>query len=151
MRCARLGGARRLSVSRSAWNIHALLKHFIRHQDLPEGPLILRDVQLLNRPERRRGHKRREIERIFATYSALPFVLIRDSGQGGRAHLCRRRASASRACARHSHSQRVLGRRKQKLLTELQARCPDVPVLVFDHAREAKRYCQQLGLCALPE
>ncbi|HEU5073765.1 MAG TPA: phosphatase domain-containing protein, partial [Polyangiaceae bacterium] len=72
-------GAPCFYVSRSAWNIHATLEHFIAHQGLPKGPLILRDVGLFNDREKRRGHKRREIERIFATYPELPFILIGDS------------------------------------------------------------------------
>lgn len=64
-------------VSKSPHNLYAPLVEFLQHQQLPAGPLLLRDYGL--RP--RKDHKQRAIENILATYPALRFILIGDSGE----------------------------------------------------------------------
>lgn len=64
-------------VSKSPHNLYSPLVEFLRHQQLPAGPLMLRDFGL--RPGK--DHKARAIEHILATYPALPFVLVGDSGE----------------------------------------------------------------------
>jgi phosphatidate phosphatase APP1 len=64
-------------VSKSPWNLYAPLVEYLEVQDLPLGPLLLRDFGL--RPEKE--HKRRAIEDILATYPRLKFILIGDSGE----------------------------------------------------------------------
>lgn len=139
-------------VSRSAWNIHAVLEHFIAHQGLPRGPLALRDVGLLNPPERRRGHKAREIERIFAMYPALPFVLIGDTGQRDAfiyMDLAQRYPSSVLAILIRDVSSR---QRTQKVTEALRDGVPS-PCLwkVFGHADEAVRFCRDHGLWSAAE
>jgi phosphatidate phosphatase APP1 len=134
-------------VSRSAWNIHATLEHFISYQGLPKGPLVLRDVGLFNDREKRRGHKRREIERVFRTYPELPFILLGDSGQQdafiyldvAHAHPGRVKAILIRdvsAPARSAHVRMVL-----------EQRCPaDCMAMLFEDAHAAVRQCRERGL-----
>jgi phosphatidate phosphatase APP1 len=64
-------------VSKSPWNLYPLLAEFFRLQNLPDGPLLLRDLSL--RMEKQ--HKEKRIEAILAAYPKLPFVLIGDSGE----------------------------------------------------------------------
>ena len=68
-------------VSKSPWNLYLPLLEMLRVQDIPLGPLLLRDygLQLLRRSKQE--HKRVQIERILATCRGLPFVLIGDSGE----------------------------------------------------------------------
>ena len=72
-------------VSSSPWNMYDLLKEFMDLNDLPAGPLILRDFGLRENKffnsGGHMGHKFKEIENILLTYPALNFVLIGDSGQ----------------------------------------------------------------------
>ena len=70
-------------VSSSAWNLYELFRVFLRVNHLPDGPILLRDVGIDTNKFVAGGHdhKLRKIERIFATYPDLPFVLIGDSGQ----------------------------------------------------------------------
>ena len=65
-------------VSKSPWNLYAPLIEFLKHQDIPLGPLLLRDygMHLLRA---KGGHKERGIDRVLETYPRLPFVLIGDS------------------------------------------------------------------------
>lgn len=71
-------------VSSSPWNTYDLLYHFLELNEIPEGPLLLRDFGI---DETKMGHsdhmshKYKEIENILITYPKLNFILIGDSGQ----------------------------------------------------------------------
>jgi phosphatidate phosphatase APP1 len=68
-------------VSKSPWNLYEPLMEFFDRQRLPTGPLLLRDYgrHLIFGGEER--HKLVQIERVLATYPALPFILVGDSGE----------------------------------------------------------------------
>ncbi|MEQ8706779.1 MAG: DUF2183 domain-containing protein [Phaeodactylibacter sp.] len=70
-------------VSNSPWNLYDLLEEFLSLNNLPEGPILLRDFGLpyQDNPEGYLGHKHGSILRIIDTYPDLPFVLIGDSGE----------------------------------------------------------------------
>jgi len=71
-------------VSSSPWNLYDLLKDFLDLNQIPEGPLLLRDFGLQDNKfisSGHMGHKFMEIENILLTYPLLNFVLIGDSGQ----------------------------------------------------------------------
>jgi phosphatidate phosphatase APP1 len=70
-------------VSSSPWNLYDLLVDFLDLNDIPEGPLLLRDFGLDADKEStgHMGHKFKEISQILAAYPHLSFVLIGDSGQ----------------------------------------------------------------------
>jgi len=71
-------------VSSSPWNMYDLIVDFLDIHGLPVDPLFLRDWsseqgQLVNMQHQ--AHKLEQIERLFALYHDLPWVLIGDSGQ----------------------------------------------------------------------
>lgn len=71
-------------VSSSPWNIHDLLVDFLRLNEIPVGPVFLRDLGLdrtkfIKTPGH--GHKQDRVLALLDSYPALPFVLIGDSGQ----------------------------------------------------------------------
>jgi len=67
-------------VSKSPWNLYDVIAQFLEGQDIPMGPILLRDWDLV--PERAaKGFKTREIEEIFRTYPQLPFILVGDTTQ----------------------------------------------------------------------
>ena len=69
-------------VSSSPWNLYDLLIDFLDINNIPEGPLLLRDFGLGNKEaSSHMGHKYKEIKNILLTYPHLNFVLIGDSGQ----------------------------------------------------------------------
>lgn len=70
-------------VSSSPWNLYDLLTDFMDLNDIPEGPLLLRDFGLNDdkAPSGHMGHKFKEISNILNAYPHLQFVLIGDSGQ----------------------------------------------------------------------
>ncbi len=70
-------------VSSSPWNLYDLLIDFLDLNEIPEGPLLLRDFGLntSNESSGHMGHKFKEIKNILLAYPQLNFVLIGDSGQ----------------------------------------------------------------------
>lgn len=70
-------------VSNSPWHLYDLLSDFLALNDLPKGPLMLRDFSLSRRPSLSlpRNHKPDTISRIIETFPRLPFILIGDSGE----------------------------------------------------------------------
>ena len=71
-------------VSSSPWNLYDLLKDFLDLNQIPAGPLLLRDFGLENKAETESGHmghKLKEIRQIIDAFPHLKFVLIGDSGQ----------------------------------------------------------------------
>jgi phosphatidate phosphatase APP1 len=69
-------------VSNSAWNLYTLLVEFLNVQEIPLGPLLLRDFgdHLLFSKDHH-SHKRSNIKTLLETFPHLPFVLIGDSGE----------------------------------------------------------------------
>jgi len=71
-------------VSSSPWNNYDLLRDFLDINEIPAGPILLRDFGLAKNKLFRSdhmGHKFKEIQNILLTYPELNFVLIGDSGQ----------------------------------------------------------------------
>ena len=71
-------------VSSSPWNLYDLLVEYFELQQIPLGPIALRDWGIRNEeiiPASHATHKRAAIDNILAMYPTLPFVLIGDSGQ----------------------------------------------------------------------
>jgi phosphatidate phosphatase APP1 len=71
-------------VSSGPWNLYELLVEFFEIQQIPRGPLLLRDWgfgSTRELPTHHVTHKAEAIRRILSTYPTLPFILIGDSGQ----------------------------------------------------------------------
>jgi phosphatidate phosphatase APP1 len=71
-------------VSSSAWNLYDLLDQFFQIEDIPPGPLMLRDWGISENeflPIRHKEFKSQVIQHILDFYEELPFILIGDSGQ----------------------------------------------------------------------
>lgn len=65
-------------VSNSGWNMYDLLRDFMDLNDLPKGPLLLRDLGIGSDTS---DHKIETITRVVQRYDPLPVILIGDSGQ----------------------------------------------------------------------
>lgn len=75
-------------VSKSPWNLYDFLEDFIELNDLPRGPLMLRDMGLFPRSfpfefldRQYKGHKIASVARILSMYPDMPFILVGDSGE----------------------------------------------------------------------
>ncbi|MEJ7625508.1 MAG: App1 family protein [Ferruginibacter sp.] len=71
-------------VSSSPWNLYDLLVDYLDHNEIPAGPLLLRDFGLRSESFMNGdylSHKFKEISQIMETYPLLNFVLVGDSGE----------------------------------------------------------------------
>lgn len=68
-------------VSSSPWNLYDVIEEFLEAQQIPMGPLLLRDWDLGPSVLRNAAYKTGVIREILTTYPALPFILVGDSGQ----------------------------------------------------------------------
>jgi phosphatidate phosphatase APP1 len=71
-------------VSSSPWNLHDLITQFFDIQGIPQGPLMLRDLDIdlgLASSRRHHEHKRENIRRILETFAGVPVILLGDSSQ----------------------------------------------------------------------
>ena len=68
-------------VSSSPWNLYDVIGGFLEAQEIPVGPILLRDWDLRRSLLRNEAHKSAHIREILETYPTLPFILVGDSGQ----------------------------------------------------------------------
>lgn len=70
-------------VSHSPWNMYRYLEFFLKKNNFPKGPILLRDFgNFLNRKDRsEKPQKQHEILNILKTYPQLKLILIGDSGE----------------------------------------------------------------------
>ncbi len=71
-------------VSSSPWNIFDVISEFLELQNIPKGPLMLRDWDInlgAFSSSRHLEHKTGIIRDILGAYPGLPFILIGDSSQ----------------------------------------------------------------------
>lgn len=70
-------------VSHSPWNLYRYLELFLKKNNFPKGPILLRSVSeaLKKKQQDEKPNKQNEIINILKTYPDLPFILIGDSGE----------------------------------------------------------------------
>ena len=69
-------------VSHSPWNMYRYLEYFLKKNNFPKGPILLRGMNtLFNRKKAEKPQKQMEIMHILKTYPELNFILIGDSGE----------------------------------------------------------------------
>ena len=68
-------------VSSSPWNLYDVISEFLEAQQIPAGPLLLRDWDLGPSLLRNAAYKTGVIREILTTYPSLPFILVGDSAQ----------------------------------------------------------------------
>jgi phosphatidate phosphatase APP1 len=71
-------------VSSSPWNIYDVISEFMELQNIPKGPILLRDWDInfgALSDSRHFEHKGLALRNILGLYPSLPFILIGDSSQ----------------------------------------------------------------------
>jgi len=69
-------------VSNGPWNLFDFLADFMKLNNLPQGPILLRDFGIDSEKFIKDDtHKIAQISNILNTYPTLPFILIGDSGE----------------------------------------------------------------------
>ncbi len=140
-------------VSSSPWNLYDLLSDFMALNGIPPGPLFLRDYGLRASfgAGGHHGHKLEAIEEILALWTALPIVLIGDSGQQDPeiyTEVVRRHGDRIRAVYIRDVSAQARDRQVLQLAAE-SARM-GVPMVVNAESAAAHAHAAQLGLVRAP-
>lgn len=70
-------------VSHSPWNLYRYLEYFLKKNNFPKGPIILRSFPkpFVGKDKGGKPQKHKEIINILKTYPKLQFILIGDSGE----------------------------------------------------------------------
>ncbi len=68
-------------VSHSPWNLYRYLELFLKTNDFPKGPILLRSMSSIWDRSTQMPQKQHEIENILKTYPELAFLLIGDCGE----------------------------------------------------------------------
>ncbi|MCJ7467365.1 MAG: DUF2183 domain-containing protein [Maribacter sp.] len=68
-------------VSHSPWNLYRYLELFLKTNNFPKGPILLRSMSGFWKSKTETPQKQHEIMNILKTYPDLPFLLIGDSGE----------------------------------------------------------------------
>lgn len=70
-------------MSHSPWNLYRYLELFLRQNNFPKGPILLRSFGdfLKKKSRHEKPQKQKEILHLLKTYPNLPFILIGDSGE----------------------------------------------------------------------
>ena len=70
-------------VSHSPWNLYRYLELFLKQNNFPKGPILLRSFKTIfkKKEEGEKPQKQKEIINLLKTYPELPFILIGDSGE----------------------------------------------------------------------
>lgn len=70
-------------VSHSPWNLYRYLELFLKQNNFPKGPILLRSLSnfLKKKTIGEKPQKQKEILNLLKTYPDLPFILIGDSGE----------------------------------------------------------------------
>jgi phosphatidate phosphatase APP1 len=70
-------------VSHSPWNLYRYLELFLKQNNFPKGPILLRSFKQFFKKKTiaEKPQKQKEILNLLKTYPHLPFILIGDSGE----------------------------------------------------------------------
>jgi len=135
-------------VSNSAWNMYDLLRDFLDLNDLPKGPLLLRDLDLAKIiAGEENTHKRDRIEELIQRIP-LPAILIGDSGQHDAtlyAEIATRHPNRIRAIYIRDIDPGVDSRYDLKVDT-LISEYADVPMVRVQDSNDIAAHLAQLGL-----
>lgn len=134
-------------VSNGPWNLYDMLTEFMEINNIPKGPILLRDFgrhkgeHLVNY----KTHKRQEILNILYTYPKLKFVLIGDSGEKD-ADIYLSVAQAFPKRIRAIYIRKVNDKKRNERIQQLMDKVDDVETLLFNDSLEAAKHAKDLGL-----
>ncbi|WP_296382524.1 phosphatase domain-containing protein [Winogradskyella sp.] len=133
-------------VSNSPWNLYRYLEFFLRMNNFPKGPILLRDFRIPfdRTPKTELAHKYHEIYNILYTYPDLKFILIGDCGEkDAYIYLDVVKAFPNRISAIYLRS--VNHSNKMKRISVLFKSYKEVPVLIVENSHDAEMHAKNKG------
>ncbi|MEP0546127.1 MAG: phosphatase domain-containing protein [Rhodothermales bacterium] len=144
------GGNPFFYVSSSPWNLFGQFHGFLRHRDIPEGPIFLKDFGIDEDKFIKGGHRSHKLDYLRTLLDAYPdlgFVLVGDSGQEDAEiylRLAHERPGRLRAVYIRDVSDRDRDRKVQQIADELAGL--GVPMCATEHSVDAARHAAEVGL-----
>lgn len=140
-------------VSHGPWNLYEYLDLFLKANNFPKGPILLRDFvnpfRTIFQPREKgeKPEKQKEILNILKTYPELPFILIGDSGEHDPdIYIEIAEAHPERILAIYMRS--VNHRRKMIRVKGLFKEYETVPVLLVEDSKAAVQHARKMGFIA---
>jgi phosphatidate phosphatase APP1 len=136
-------------VSHSPWNMYRYLEFFLKKNNFPKGPILLREFgNFLNRKNiSEKPQKQKENLNILKTYSNLKLILIGDSGEhDADIYLEIAEAYPDRILAIYLRS--VKHKRKMLRVKGLYENYKTVPALLVESSEQAIEHARQNGFIA---
>ncbi len=133
-------------VSHSPWNLYRYLELFLRANNFPKGPIILRRMSSFGywKSKSRMPQKQKEITNILETYPNLRFILIGDSGErDADIYIDIAQSYPNRIMAIYLQS--VPDKKRMQRIGELLENYKDTPALVVRKSEEAVAHARQKG------
>jgi phosphatidate phosphatase APP1 len=133
-------------VSNSPWNLYRYLDFFLKANNFPKGPILLRDFRIpFDRPPKTElAHKYQETSNILKTYPHLKFILIGDCGEkDADIYLDIVKAFPNRVAAIYLRD--VQHKKRMKRIKKLFKGYDDVPFLIVQSSDEAIAHARQHG------
>jgi phosphatidate phosphatase APP1 len=133
-------------VSNSPWNLYRYLDFFLRANEFPKGPILLRDFRTPfdRTPRTELAHKYHEIFNILNTYPKLNFILIGDCGEkDAYIYLDVVKEFPGRISAIYLRA--VNHSKKMKRISNLFEDYKEVPVLIVEKSNDALQHARQQG------
>jgi phosphatidate phosphatase APP1 len=139
-------------VSSSPWNLYDFLISFLEKNNLPDGPLFLRDIGLSRNQVgggRHESHKLEQIKKVMHTYPSLAFVLVGDSGQKD-PEIYRQAIETYPGRVRAVYIRDVSAGSRDKEVERLAAKVSeqDVDLVLGEHTDVFAAHAQTIGLVA---
>ncbi len=133
-------------VSHSPWNLYRYLEFFLKTNNFPKGPILLRSFRTIFKKKTStcKPQKQLEITNILNTYPNLPFVLIGDSSEHDPdIYLELVNSFPNRIKVVYLRS--VLHKQKMQRVKKLLADY-SIPVMLVDNSKEAIAHAKGLGI-----
>ena len=135
-------------VSNSPWNFYEYLSVFLKHNQFPPGPLMLRDFGLKTKKKSKLledGDKYKTVVRILEAYPKMKFVLIGDSAEFDLdIYLLIARNFPNRIHSIFIRS--VKNKKKVKRVKKIIEQQTDIDVRLIKNSKEGMKYARRLGL-----
>jgi phosphatidate phosphatase APP1 len=137
-------------VSHSPWNLYRYLEFFLKKNDFPKGPILLREFgDFLNRKKQEeKPQKQHEILNILKTYPQLKLILIGDSGEhDADIYLEIAEQHPDRILAIYLRS--VKHKKRMLRVKSLYENYKIIPVLLVESSKEAMEHARENGFIEL--
>lgn len=133
-------------VSHSPWNLYRYLALFLKTNNFPKGPILLRSMASfrMRKKNDEKPQKQREISNLLKAYPFLPFILIGDSGEkDGDIYQEISRLFPGRIKAIYLRS--VNHSRRMERIENLFVDFTDIPFLMVNKTEEAITHAKEHG------